>query len=92
MTAKEVFTSQTFQLLIYAAVIGVAWGTLKSEVGQKADRQEVASTATALAATLAKTNAAQATIIQTMAADIKTIKAILCQQASKDSFCHARLD
>lgn len=90
MTAKEVLGSQTFQLLIYAAVIGVAWGTLKSEVGQKADRQEVARTATALAATLAKTNADQAAVIEMMAADIKTIKAILCEKASADSFCRVQ--
>ena len=87
MTAREMFGSQTFQLLVYAAVIGVAWGTLKSEVGQKADRQEVATTATALAATLAKTNADQGIIIATMASDIRDIKAILCGRASGDSFC-----
>lgn len=90
MTPKQVFASQTFQLLIYAAIIGVAWGTLKSEVGQKADRQEVDRTATALAATLSKTNADQAAVIETMAADIKTIKAILCGRAAADSFCRVQ--
>lgn len=87
MTAKQVILHPTFQLLGTAAVIGVMWGTLKSEVGQKADRQEVDRTATALAENLAKTNAEQAIIINTMAADIRDIKAILCGTASKDSMC-----
>lgn len=90
MTAKQILSNPTFQLLGSAAVLGVMWGTLKSEVGQKADRQEVAATATALAATLSKSNADQAAIINTMAADIKTIKAILCGKAAADSFCQMR--
>lgn len=87
MTARQVFLHPTFQLLGTAAVIGVMWGTLKAEVGQKADRTEVNTTATALAATLAKTNAEQAVIITTMAGDIRDIKAILCSNAPRDSMC-----
>lgn len=87
MTVRQLVVHPTFQLLGTAAVIGVMWGTLKAEVGQKADRQEVSTTAVALAATLAKTNADQALIIATMAGDIRDIKAILCSSAPRDSMC-----
>jgi hypothetical protein len=47
MTAKlrEWASAHLLQLLIYGVALGVAWGSLKAEVGQKADKGEVRAVA-----------------------------------------------
>lgn len=87
MTTEGILDSPSLRVLIYAILIGAAWGELKASVAQKADRSEVVATATRLAAVTADKDAKQTAQIEAMASDIRVIKNILCKQAAKDSFC-----
>lgn len=71
------------QFIVYALVIGIAWGTLKMEVSQKVDKQTLIESEIRLS----RLDAQQMAKFDEVANDIKVIKAILCSQATKDSFC-----
>lgn len=101
MTVKDAWSSPQLRMIVYAVLIGVAWGELRVSVAQKADRSEVATTAArlheevtatavALAAATRIGDDAQNEKLAVMAADIKTLIAIQCQRASSDSFCHGK--
>lgn len=60
------------RIVIFMFFLGVAWATLGAAVSQKADKTEVLNLQTE---------------IHSMSKDIKTIRNILCKQASADSFC-----
>lgn len=87
MTAKQVFLHPTFQMLVYAAIIGVAWGTLKSEIGQKASREEVNTTATALARAVAETDQRNSVAFTVITTQLQDVKNILCKRTPEDSYC-----
>ena len=91
MTAKQLLSHPTFQLLATATTIGVLWGTIKSEVGQKAGREEVAATATKLAENVAATNAEVSAQLTTISNDIRDFRAILCGMRPQDSMCKRAL-
>jgi hypothetical protein len=88
-SVKEALNSPSVRVIVYAIMIGIAWGELRASVAQKADRAEVAATAAVLAKSTAEGDAKQTEQIAGIAADIRVIRAILCGQAPKDSFCRA---
>lgn len=85
-TAKNILTSPFTQLIVYALVIGVAWGTIKMEVKEKVDKKELSDAVFLLQAK----DASQMVKIEEMANDIKVIRAILCSKENADSFCRLR--
>lgn len=97
MTPREVLNSPSIRMVVYAVLIGIAWGELRMSVAQKADRAELIAAVenrnakiSSLSDSVKMADSEQMTEIAGMAADIKTIKLILCQKAAADSYCHGR--
>lgn len=41
MTTRDLMSSPTAKLVTYAVLLGIAWGTLRASVAQKADQADV---------------------------------------------------